>query len=205
MSNDDSVRLFRASTVKPEYRGYKNVVFHWFMLNRAQPVAPYEMLIADHQALDRLAQLHLENVADEAFTEQEIAALGSYFKAHHHTELAVKALALPLQVEGSVNPNAFTALSSQALYMLSPEEGASLPFAVYGRFDLSRHDPIDEDEKEAQRLGVLYLQESLKTLGLAAEQDFAAVDGKCSEAKLIEVVLKLREEGLQVSSSNLTE
>jgi len=196
VDSESRVRLFKVSTVMARYQGHKDVEFHWFMLNRAQPVASYQILIAGYEYLDRLEQLHLENLIDEAFTAQEIQALGAYLKEAHKSALVVEELTLPIQDTSLININALPALGRQDIYMLSEDTHYGLPFKVYGRFDLSQHEAIDEDQDEVsqQQLGVLYLQAALKALGVAEEMDLAAAEGEFSEARLSEVASKLRKE-----------
>ena len=202
VDSDDRVRLFRATTIMAQHQGYKNVVFHWLVLTRAQPVAPYERLITGYQELDKLEQLRLENFIDEAFTTQEIAALAVYLKKTAWSEPEVEELTLPIDDINLANPNAFLAISSQQLYMLSKDAGYDLPFQVYGRYDLSQHEPSPEDQEGDYRgLGVRYLQASLKALGIATEPEFMSPNGRFSEVRLTALALRLRQElGLQVSS-----
>jgi hypothetical protein len=199
-NSENGVRLFRAYSVMARYRGHKDVSFQWRMLNRVQSVAPYAELIVNYEILDRLEQLHLENFLDEAFTAEEIVELRNCLSKIQQASLQVEELSLPLRDTGVADPQTFLALSRQEIHLLGEDEDYDLPFQVYGRYDLSQHEVSEEDPEEAIRLGAMYLQEGLKALGIAAEQDLDAASGSFSAARLTEVALKLREErGLEVS------
>lgn len=198
----NTIRLFAAFSVLVHFQGHKNVIFQWFRLNRKEPVAPYQQLIASYQLLDRLEQLHLESFIDEAFTEQEILELREHLRKARNLSLQIEELSLPIQQSALTNPFAFLAQSKQTLYMLNQEDkDYDLPFLACGRYDLSQHEPIDEDLEEAHRLGLFYVKETLKALSIAAESDFDSADGRFSEAKLREIVARLRaEQGLEVNA-----
>jgi len=127
------MKLYCVSTTAPEYSGFKNVVFHWFN-EKPQGKRAYAVLIKDYDP-KAYAIYYAEAFVDELFTEDEARQLKDYIDQSHEGETIIKEQPLPVD-NNVMGYGAIPVGGMQDFYMLSKEAEYSLPFKVYGYFDL---------------------------------------------------------------------
>lgn len=157
-----SVRLFRAYSIGNLTRSgevYYDVKFNWYCLDRTEPVAPYDFLIADCDRLDERHLNALQKDVNRYFTEEEIHSLSKYLEERYGLGLTTEEVAIPIKQRGE-----FFAEGNEVVYdfiELSEKENYSLPFKVWGYYTILGCLSSPELEN-----GVLFLRKSFELLGL---------------------------------------
>ena len=158
----NSVRLYRAYSIGNLTRSgevYHDVKFNWYCLERAEPVAPYEILIADCDRLDERHLNALKKDVNRYFTEEESHSLGTYLEERYGLGLTTEEVAIPIKQRGE-----FFAEGNEVVYdfiELSEKENYPLPFKVWGYYTIEGCLSTPELEN-----GVLFLRKSVELLGL---------------------------------------
>ena len=145
------------STVPYQYRGriYRDVKFFWFIERRSdgKPPVPYEEAIADYQQVSAARKNSQEGTPEEAveelFTETEAQALKDYLLAVHHDDTAtLEEVNLPLDDLHTwpLRGIHIVAPGLRDFHLLSREPGYSLPFKVWGYFDVEDCECVGEVE-----------------------------------------------------------
>lgn len=135
----EQVRLFRAKTVVPEHRGFKDVDFDWFVVRRAKPVVSYEDWIRDYDLLKEEPYPEVEyarGIVDELLTAAEIEELRHYLEVVHGSALVVEEKLAPLDCRGQIGFGALAVGGPSDFYMLSSGEGYNLSVEVWGYYNL---------------------------------------------------------------------
>jgi hypothetical protein len=138
------MKLYRVTTIVKEYDGCKNVAFAWFKSDLpAEPRRPYHELIADYDPSVRTIG-YAEDAIKELFTEDEAKQLVAYLdREHGDQETTIEEQKLPI-------PNNCCGYSANAVgggddfYTLDKRPDYSLPFKVWGYFDLVGCELIDD-------------------------------------------------------------
>ncbi|MDX8450698.1 hypothetical protein [Mesorhizobium captivum] len=139
--------LFKVRTVIPEFEGCKDVAMRWFVCERERPPAPYAEVIADYQPGDPYA----EGSIDELFIADEARALVGYLEAHYpDCSHSIEEVDLPI-TDPPYPIGALSVGGPEDYYMLCEEEGYTLPFPVFGYFDLRNHEPLPDRESDLKR------------------------------------------------------
>ena len=129
--------LFQVHSVAREYRGRRDVTFHWFITNRdGKPSVPYSEAITNYQA----GNLYAEGAIEEMFTREQADLLVAYLKNYPSTE-HVEPAGLPIP-DNRAGYGAAAVGGPTDFYMLADTEGYDLPFSVWGFFDLSRSEAV---------------------------------------------------------------
>lgn len=125
--------------------GRGKITFHWFRVDRTEPIGDYARLILGYRGLADDAARRAERLVDELFREDEFHLLRTYLESRHGVELRTGMLTTPLT---SVKPDTSTRLgtlrpwhmdgaeeaSEILLHKLTDEENYGLPFAVWGAY-----------------------------------------------------------------------
>jgi hypothetical protein len=130
------MKLYSVITTVKEYSGCKNVIFRWFRHAMLQGQRPYPDLIKDYEPRNRDA-FYVEAYIEELFTWDEARQLEAYLDQHHgdQGDTVIKEVTLP--VENNVMGFGGRAVGGgDSFYMLSEEPEYSLPFKVWGYFNL---------------------------------------------------------------------
>ena len=177
-------QLFHASSVFRQLRKdevvFSNVVVNWFRTGTGISGRPYADLIEDYDALPRLGRLYTEHFIDELFTAQEAEQLRRYILQDIQQDIlqarspsftfdedAGRILTLqPVSLPVTRRVSGFADLPRGGLadYLrLSEQPDYSLPFGVWGYFDLTREVP-----QQRMEATVAYLHRALQSLGVDA-------------------------------------
>jgi hypothetical protein len=137
------MKLYEVTTVTREYRRCKDVRFLWFRCpRRDEPARPYSELIENY---DPEKNDYEEGAIEELFTFDEANALKEYLDREHGrygvTEIKEAELPCPQNVIGI---GAMSVGGGDDFYTLDEEETYSLPFKVWGYFNLRGCELIDE-------------------------------------------------------------
>lgn len=155
-------RLFRTYSIGDLTRRgevYHDVRFNWYCMERMEPVAPYETLIADHGKLEERHLDALKKEVDRYFTEEEVRQLGDYLKTRYGLDLEVEEVNLPVKKRSG-----FFAEGNKVIYdflELSERDNYVLSFKVWGYYTIVGCLSTPELED-----GVSFLRKSFQLLGL---------------------------------------
>ena len=133
------MKLYRAYSVVDDYWGYDEVKLWWFCVDRKEPVARYEDLIAHYPKLDSSSKQHAERLVNELFIGEELNALITYAWETHATEIFKEEVSIPVGAEQplTVIPwSAQTLTDLQRRYELWSEEEYALPMKVEAFYNL---------------------------------------------------------------------
>jgi hypothetical protein len=164
--------LYRALSTGGFVKGessYEDVLFHWYCLERADPVVDYAEAIAGYEQMDENLRRPFERFVDRHFTEEEVVELGAYLAERYGLEVRSERVELPVKDRGFLFEE-----GSEVIYEfleLSERPGYSLPFKVWGYFTL--HERI---EKPMLDDGVELVEEALRQLGVALPVDRARLE-----------------------------
>lgn len=172
---EDGVRLYAAYSIGNLTRNekvYHDVRFNWYCLERAEPVFPYEEVIADYEQLDEKQRHALQRDIRRYFTATETSALASYLEGKYGLELVVEPVPLPIRERGR-----FFDEGSSVIYdflELSEQEDYPLSFRVWGYYSIESCLTTPSLEN-----GVLFLEKAFQllhmTLGFDKEELQAVV------------------------------
>ena len=157
-----SVRLYRAYSIGDYTRDdviYHDVRFNWYRLERDEPAAPYETLIADHDRLNERDRMVLQADVDRYLTEEEVKVLGEYLGRTRAQELFVFPVTLPVSGPGSILDSAESIVFD--FVQLSEEKEYDLPFRAWGYFSLERC-----ITSPSLANGVTFLRRAMEILGI---------------------------------------
>jgi len=123
----------------------RHVTFHWFCIERPEPIAPYASLIMGHHGLTPEARTRAEQMVDEFFSEEEFHQFRDYMQTQHQDDLRTTVLSAPVHAvkpdtstrAGSFRPfraGVEDSIPGSGFCKLAEEEGYSLPFSVWGYY-----------------------------------------------------------------------
>jgi hypothetical protein len=148
-------KLYYVRTIAREHRGCKNVTFCWFRSEAPTRPRQYAKLIENYDPHDDFAA-YSEGFIDEMFTEDEAQPLKEYLDRVHGelgpTTVEEESLPVPNNMMGY---GARAVGGGDDFYMLSEEPEYSLPFKVWGYFDLVGCTLIDNGDTYRHRLFVV--------------------------------------------------
>jgi len=138
-------KVFSAHSLMNGFEGHDSVTMRWFVLERQNPVAPYEEATGE-----RISGLFSVETLDECLTESELSDLTAYLKASRHLDVEADEVSLPIH-EGVIPLSAMgtgrlltldehgqeRTVPAHGYYDLWSQEGYSLPFKVRGYYDLN--------------------------------------------------------------------
>jgi len=188
------LRLFKARStgnLVRESTVYYDVAFNWYCLERNEPPAPYEQLIAGYEALDNRRRALLEADVNRYLTAAESNALKAYLLGKHGLEASMEEI--PLPIEGRTFLTGAGARNVVYDFLeLSEEEGYSLSFKIWGYYTTTNCLSSPSLEK-----GVEFVEKSLELLGF---------DPEISQNRLYQVVKALYDRyGLYVAAADIEE
>lgn len=136
------IRLYGVKTVVEIYHGHRDVAFHWFACCRRRPL-PYAELIAGYEEADGLG--YAELLLDELFDRTEAEALVAYLDREHRGagKTTIEAVKLPI-ARNIMGYGAMAVGGSDDFFALDKQPGYSLPFRVWGYYDLRGCEPVDK-------------------------------------------------------------
>lgn len=153
--------LFYVTSTVTEFCGCKDVCMGWFKVNDPRPDLPFAALIEGYDDLGPDSRCYPELYVAELFTAEQARALVTYLDQHHGHESIQTTTRVKLPVPGNVmGYGAIPVGGPQDFYLLYKEEGWTLPFDVWGYYDLRQHEPVAGHEAErnrALRSGTLFV------------------------------------------------
>jgi hypothetical protein len=138
--------LFHVTSTIREFGSRKDVGMGWFIIH-ARPDLPFAELIEGYElASDRV---YAENYLAGLFTSEQASALVAYLNQHHdHDGVETVTTRVELPVPGNIMGFGDIAVGGpEGFYRLCEEREWTLPFEVWGYYDLQQHEP------EARRRG----------------------------------------------------
>jgi hypothetical protein len=138
------IQLFRVNTIVKEYSGCKDVPFVWFRNERVRGERPYAELIKDYRPDDEYV-CYAEACIEGYFDQQEAEQVKAYLDQNygHEGVTTIGAVELPIPHD-SMGVACLPVGGCNDFYMLDRAEGYSLPFSVWGFYDLRGGQRIDE-------------------------------------------------------------
>ena len=152
------IKLYWVNSTIEEFAGCKDVNFSWLVARRPWPVVPYTKVIegCTSDISPRSAantgepwgeEEYAKAAVDELFTLEEAEMLKAYLKEAYGDESArITEVELPI-TDNRIGLGFIPVGGPQGFYMLDQTDGYSLPFKVWGYYDLSMH--WDEEDLEA--------------------------------------------------------
>lgn len=139
--------LFHVSSTIMEFHGCKDVCIAWFNTADARPDLPFAALIEGYDEMDTYFRRYSEGYVSELFTAEQARALVTYLDQHHGHESVQATTRVKLPVPGNImGCGAIPVGGPQDFYLLCKEEEWTLPFEVWGYYDLRQHEPVAEHE-----------------------------------------------------------
>jgi len=114
---------------------YEKVKITWFVLERSNPLAPYETAILDYGQLNEKERVFPEEYVNEQFSREEAESLKRYLGHRPDTTTRIEEIELPV----SPNTSGCRRLArggGSDFFILHREAGYSLPFKVEGYFSV---------------------------------------------------------------------
>ena len=155
------MKLYSARTIVKVYKGHRDVAFSWFACREPGFFRwPHAELIADYDRLDDECRFYAGDAADDLFDKTEADALAAYLEREHagEGETTIKEVKLPL-------PGNIIGLShipvggGTGWHQLNEEPAYSLPFRVWGYYDLRHCEPVDKSLPARHQFCSLYIHD----------------------------------------------
>jgi len=115
-------------------------VFHWFVVGRTEPIAPYPSLILGHKTLVDNVRIAAERTVDEFFAETEFHLFRDYLQSCYGQDIRTAVLSPPVT---AIRPDAYSHIG--ALRPFYPYATESIPGAIAPE---PEDDALDTDEPE---------------------------------------------------------
>lgn len=131
------MRLYRAFSIGEMERDritYYGVRFHWYRLDRTQPVVPFERLIAGFDRLEESVRRRAVEQVLRYLTEEEVWGLRTYLRERHGLEVIAEEVPLPIEVPTGPFHSPYGEVYE--FLELSEEEGYALPYKIWGYYTL---------------------------------------------------------------------
>lgn len=131
------MRLYRAYSIgemEKDRITYYGVRFSWYRLDRTDPVAPFERLIA---GFDRLTETVRRQAVEQVLrhlTEEEVWGLRTYLRERYGLEVIAEEV--PLPIEAPTGPFDSPYGEVYEFLELSEQEGYPLPYKIWGYYSL---------------------------------------------------------------------
>ena len=143
-ADEQKPALFRCTSTENKWphsgARYDGVSVNWFVRTRPEGYAD------QFGALCNQNDLRSRSVIEEAFTADEALAFAAYLKARHNIDVKIEPQQLPVPSDiVAVGGGAISDI--QDFYMLSKEDGYTLPFPVHGFYNV-------KDAKLVERLSL---------------------------------------------------
>ncbi|MGD2092882.1 MAG: zinc ribbon domain-containing protein [Candidatus Aminicenantes bacterium] len=123
------------------YRGisYDNLKIIWFVINRKEPIVPFEQAIENYSELPFSARVNPENFIKQCFALREAESLTQYLAAAQNIKAVIEGC--PLPVKGHVNGYRDIPPPPGTDYViLHKKPNYNLPFKVEGVFNTKMAD-----------------------------------------------------------------
>ena len=127
-------KLYNVTTVVKEYHDCKDVPFHWFRCDPGPQKLPYAELIQNYNG----DNFYAENYIGELFTADEAALVKDYLDRDdnsHKNPTTINEVSLPIP-NNVMGVGAIAVGGGDDFYMLDKNPDYSLPFKVWGYFNL---------------------------------------------------------------------
>jgi hypothetical protein len=139
------IPLFGVQSLVPEFLGYEDVTFSWFITDRqGRPSVPYAEAIKDYDRNNHRDAGYAAALIDELFTESEAEMLIDYLRRNFY-EVVTKSWLLPIELPVSKNDTISAGVlgsgGGTGYLELSDGDDWDLPFTVSGFYDCRGRKP----------------------------------------------------------------
>ena len=145
-------RLYYVTTTAKKFSDCKNVTFNWFRAEAPAERRRYASLIEGYEP----GNAYAEGLIDELFTEDEALQLKEYLDQVHGKEgpTLIEEMSLPIP-NNMMGHGARAVGGGDDFYMLSEDPEYSLPFKVWGYFNVVGCTLIDNGDTHRHRLFIV--------------------------------------------------
>ncbi len=160
--------LYKAWSVINDYQGRDQVIIHWFVVGREEPIAPYEQLIIGYGS--QYDGIHYDRLyVNELLIGDEVEELNKYLKLKHNTEAYTEEV--PMPVERGILSHSLLLISGEpGFYCLADEEGYNLSMSIMGYFEGGEGLITTSLTLEELEMGCTFLREVFEQLGIKAPE-----------------------------------
>lgn len=126
------------TVINSEFDGYQNVDFDLFHTEMSNEELARLVVLAPGRSIDDVAHWYTASAIEQSFSKAEVKQLCAYFKQWGNVRL--KACRASPPTNDSMGYGAYAVGGGNDFYMFSEVPGYSLPFKVWGYFDLRHRD-----------------------------------------------------------------
>lgn len=132
-------KLYRLRSVAQEITHhndvYSNVKICWIVRDRTRSVVPYKQGIKNYKSTSQDIKVYAKSALNELFLPDEAIAFAAYLLAQHNQATIFEPVILPIE-SNAVPVDILPAGGGVDYYQIFKEEKYSLPFNVWGQYDL---------------------------------------------------------------------
>lgn len=143
---DKSEPRYWVTAIISEFDEYQNVDFHLFHTEMSNEELARLVVLAPGRIIDDVAHWYTASAIEQTFSKAEVKQLYAYFKQRGNVRLKARRAYSP--TNDSMGYGAYPVGGGNDFYTFSEEPGYSLPFKVWGYFDL-RHRGRESDSDDA--------------------------------------------------------
>ena len=114
---------------------YEEVKITWFVLERSNPLVPFETAIMDYGQLNEKERVFPEEYVNEQFSREEADSLRRYLGPRPDTTTRIEEIELPVSANAS-GCRRLARGGGSDFFILHGEAGYTLPFKVEGYFSV---------------------------------------------------------------------
>lgn len=133
---DKSEPRYWVTVINSEFDGYRNVDFHLFHTEMSNEELAPLVVLAPGRSIDDVAHWYTASAIEQTFSKAEVKQLYAHFKQRGNVRLKARRASPP--TNDSMGYGAYPVGGGNDFYTFSEVPGYSLPFKVWGYFDL-RH------------------------------------------------------------------
>ena len=141
---DKSEPRYWVTVIISEFDGYQNVDFHLFHTEMSNEELARLVVLAPGRSIDDVAHWYTASAIEQTFSKAEVKQLYAYFKQWGNVRLKAHRASPP--TNDSMGYGAYPVGGGNDFYAFSEVPGYSLPFKVWGYFDL-RHRGVNYDRQ----------------------------------------------------------
>ena len=143
---DKSEPRYWVTVIISEFDGYQNVDFHLFHTEMSKEELAPLVVLAPGRIIDDVAHWYTASAIEQTFSKAEVKQLSAYFKQWDNVRLKVSRASPP--TNDSMGYGAYPVGGGNDFYTFCEVPSYSLPFKVWGYFDLRHRNPEPGPEFE---------------------------------------------------------
>ncbi len=184
------MRLFKAWSIIDKFLEQEQVRMDWFVVGRAEPLAPWDELIMDYDGEDDNA-VYDQIMASELLNEVEVEQLTAYLEGKHQLAINVEPVELPMK-SGGLSHGLRLISGAKGFYPLAEEPEYSLNISILGHYDCQvpeTHEGLSSKDLEVGRKFLDCLASQCPDIGMDKWGDSQELLQKIYAATGLRVVL----------------